>query len=316
LVGRKYVSRKPLLRKRGLTSWGEQMNHAKASRRSRQAHSLLAACSSLALLTACGGSQDDQQRATDSGLVREPASRAATTATRPGGAIQTPFLPMNSTASGTGVHVSHPSFACTVCHLAGGAVQFDPSGPAIVAGTLATDSTGKVIKNSSGAVTILIPSQLPTFDPVSGTCSNVACHYVKPGVYVPRDVWPSDYNEYPYGGSLAATPDWYSTPGGNACASCHGYPPTGNGGVWHSGWHGGVSVTSARNPDVLGYNACSTCHPDVTSTISGAGTSAGMITTTIRTPSAHANGTVDVLYFNDSRPYPSQESCDGCHYGL
>jgi hypothetical protein len=283
---------------------------------SRGAISWAAACSLLALLAACGGAENGQQLANDATVARATAPRAALTATRTGGAIQTPFLPMNSTANGSGVHVSHPSYACSVCHLTGGAVQFDPSGPAIIAGTLATDSTGKVIKNSSGAVTILVPSQLPTYDTVSGTCSNVACHYIKAGTYVPKDVYPPDTDLYSYGGSATTTPDWYSTPGGNACAACHGYPPTGNGGVWHSGWHGGVSVTSTLNPDVQGFNACSTCHPDVTSTITGAGTSAGTITTTITTPSMHANGTVDVLYFNDSRVYPSQDTCDNCHYGL
>jgi hypothetical protein len=75
-------------------------------------------------------------------------------------------------------------------------------------------------------------------------------------------------------------------------------------------------VTSPTNPDVLGYNACSTCHPDVTSTITGAGTPAGTVTTTIKTPSMHANGTVDVLYYNPARSSPPQDSCDGCHYGL
>jgi hypothetical protein len=281
----------------------------------RGALPLLATCS-VALLTACGGAGDAQRLASDSKVVREPASRAALTATRTGGAIQTPFLPMNATTGGTGVHVNHPSFACSVCHLVGGAVQFDPSGPAVIAGTLATDSTGKVIKDSSGAVTILVPSQLPTYDPASGTCSSVACHYMKPGVYVPQDVYPPDTYSYPYGGSALTTPDWYSPPGLGACSACHGYPPTGNGGVWHSGWHGGVSVTSPTNPDVLGYNACSTCHPDVTSTITGAGTPAGTVTTTIKTPSMHANGTVDVLYYNPARSSPPQDSCDGCHYGL
>jgi hypothetical protein len=293
---------------------GKETMDPMSFRQCRGALALLVACSA-ALLTACGGADDGQRLASDSKVVREPASRAALV-TRTGGAIQTPFLAMNSTTNGSGVHASHPSFGCNVCHLVGGAVQFDPSGPAIIAGTLATDSTGKVIKDSNGQVTILVPSQLPTYDPASGTCSSVACHYMKAGVYVPQDYYPPDYNAYPYGGSAVSTPDWYSIPGTNDCSACHGYPPTGNGGVWHSGWHGGVNVNSATNPDVLGYNACSTCHPDATSTITGAGTPAGKITTTFKTPSMHANGTVDILYYNTARSSPPQDSCDGCHYGL
>jgi predicted CxxxxCH...CXXCH cytochrome family protein len=282
----------------------------------RGALAFVVACSAALVVASCGGTESGQPVASDSKLAREPAMRAALTATRTGGAIQTPFLAMNSTASGTGVHVSHPSYTCSVCHLVGGAVQFDPRGPAIIAGTLATDSTGKVIVDSSGHATILVSSQLPSYDPVGGTCSNVACHYMKAGVYVPQDYYPPDGYSYPYGGSSLQTPDWYSTPGTDACTACHGYPPTGNGGVWHSGWHGGVNVTSTLNPDVLGYNACSTCHPDVSTTITGAGTSTGAFITTFTTPSMHANGTVDVLYYNPARTQgPSQDSCDGCHFG-
>jgi len=273
-------------------------------------------CSLAAVLAACGGTADDQQVAADEGSARVSAHRAALTATRTGGAIQTPFVPMNSTG-GTGVHASHPSYACSVCHLVGGAVQFDPSGPAIIAGTLATDSTGKVIKNSSGQVTILVPAQLPTYDPVGGTCSNMACHAVKAGVYVPQDYWPPDVTAYPYGGSAALTPDWYSVPGTNTCSGCHGYPPNGNGGYWHSGWHGNVNVTSSLNPDVQGYNACSTCHQYTSTTITGAGTAAGKFVTTFTNPSMHMNGTVDVLYYNPARRQgPIQDTCDGCHFGF
>ena len=261
------------------------------------------AASLLALLAACGMPE------TGTESTREATHRPALT-TRP--AVQTPFLPMNSTATGTGVHVNHGSYGCAVCHLQGGAVQFDPRGAAILPGTLATDSRGNVIVDAKGNATILISSQLPAYDPSTGSCSNIACHYVKPGVYTPPDgaVFGDTYT-YAYGSTSATpTPDWYSAPGSAACTACHGYPPSSSDGrLWHSGWHGGASVTGSPT-DVMGFNSCSTCHPDVTSTVSGtAGTPTATINTTIKTPAMHGNGVVDVIY--NTGDYP----CVFCHGG-
>jgi predicted CxxxxCH...CXXCH cytochrome family protein len=199
---------------------------------------------------------------------------------------------VEASGGGGGAHPLHLNggLACTVCHRTViGIVSFDPLGP---------------------AVSPSLPA--PGFDTAAKTCSNVACHSVTPGVFVPRD-YPDDPYAWPYGGG-SVTPSWYASPGANGCTACHGNPPTGNGGVWHSGWHGGVSVTSTRNPDVYGYNACSTCHPDVASTITGGGTPGGAITTTIATPALHRNGAVEVRYWDPDRW--NQDRCDGCHYGF
>jgi predicted CxxxxCH...CXXCH cytochrome family protein len=188
------------------------------------------------------------------------------------------------------VHPNHAAFTCTTCHACGGVVSFDPAGAAVVAGGPA-----------------------PSFDPATKTCANIACHGVPSGTYVPAD-YPDDPYVWTYGGGAAVTPSWIGTTATSGCTACHGYPPTANGAVWHSGWHGGVSVTSARNPDVYGYNACSTCHPGVASTVTGSGTPGGTITTTITVSSMHRNGAIDVRYFDPARW--NQASCDACHYGM
>jgi len=226
------------------------------------------------------------------------AKAQATNVTRP---VQTPFFQLYSTGTGSGVHVSHISIACKTCHLVGGAVQFDPTSPAIIPGTLRTDSSGAVIVvPSTGTVAknnILIPSQLPTYNPADGTCANIACHWVKPGIFSYYNDADGQAEQAPYGTALPkTTPDWYSTPGSALCSACHGYPPydTPNQYTWHSSWHGGVSVGSKTNPDVLGMNYCNTCHPDVTSTVSN-----GQLITTINDAkhngNLHGNGAVDVV---------------------
>ncbi len=264
----------------------------------------VASCSAAVVVGGCGGTEHSGDRA---------ALSSATTATRP---VQTPFLQMNDTTTAPpGVHQSHAGVAaCKTCHLVGGAVQFDPRGPAIIPGTLATDASGNVILDAQGNATILKPNQLPSYDTTTGSCSNVACHWVRPGIYTPRFSW-WDTNTYAYGSTLPfQTPDWLSTPGA-ACSACHGYPPSSSGGPWHSTWHASVNVASTLNPDVLGFNACSTCHLDVHSTLLNPGTATGAIITTISTPSMHANGTVDVAWNPGGMGIPPF-FCENCHFSF
>jgi predicted CxxxxCH...CXXCH cytochrome family protein len=217
--------------------------------------------------------------------------------TRP---VQTPFFQLYSTGTGSGVHISHNGIACKTCHLVAGAVQFDPTSAAIVPGTLKTDSSGAVIVNAAtGTVAennVLIPAQLPTYNPTNGICANIACHWVKPGNYYYYNDADEQNEVAPYGTALPkTTPDWYSTPGAALCSACHGYPPydAPNQYIWHSSWHGGVSVGST-NPDVIGFNYCSTCHPDVTSKVTN-GTLITTINAANRNGNLHGNGVVDVV---------------------
>ena len=221
--------------------------------------------------------------------------------TRP---VQTPFVTSDATAtditnptnSGTGVqvHADHASqnIACKTCHLVGGVVQFDPAGPAVMPGTYQVNSAGKV-------TAILNQAQVPTYDPTHGTCSNIYCHWVKPGTFTYYDNSLGANNTVPYGTPLpATTPDWYSTAGPSAsCTGCHGYPPytAPNQYVWHSSWHGGVNINSSLNPDFMQANYCSTCHPDVHTVVNGTiGTAGAQLVTTITNPSMHNNGVVNV----------------------
>ena len=255
----------------------------------------------LLLIAGCGDSNNPNsaittgQTATQQGGQQAGALATGTQiVTRP---VQTPFFQSYSSGAGTGVHVSHNSVPCKTCHLTGGAVQFDPTSQAIISGTLRTDSTGKVIVNPDGTVAknnVLIASQLPSYNPNDGTCANIACHWVKPGVYNYYNDADQQNEQASYGTALPRTsPDWYSIPGSALCSACHGYPPydAPNQYVWHSGWHGGVNV--GNGTDVIGFNYCQTCHPDVMSTVKN-----GVLITTInpvsKNGSLHGNGVVDV----------------------
>ncbi len=144
----------------------------------------------------------------------------------------------------TGAHFKHSGFDCKVCHLVGGVLCFDPTGPAYNA--------------SYGA---------PTFDATMKTCTNVACHTVAPGTF--SYYYPDGYdgNGDPIlslktvnygGGAPQPTPSWYVTPGTAACTACHGNPPAnGSDGsnAWHSGFHANNQNVGPINP-----NACELCH--------------------------------------------------------
>jgi hypothetical protein len=150
-----------------------------------------------------------------------------------------------TTADGTGAHPKHAGFACKVCHMYGGIMCFDPSGPAYNA--------------SYGA---------PGFDATAKTCTNVACHTVAPGTfsyYFPGNE--TDADGYPIpelftvhygGGTPQPTPSWYTAPGTAGCTACHANPPVnGSDGsnAWHSGSHANNLNVGAINP-----NACELCH--------------------------------------------------------
>jgi hypothetical protein len=263
---------------------------------SRGVHLVAWAFLGAVLFTACGPQEQ---------LAQQSAN--AVVSTRP---VQTPFVAWNSTFTPQyGVHAQHAAAApaCTVCHLKGGIVQFDPRGAAVIPGTVSV--------NAQGVVTVLVPSQVPTYNPTNGTCSNIACHYVKPFVYTPPDglgVFGDPYSYNCGSGPTTTTPDWYNDPTTfSDCAACHGYAPYSDGGVWHSGWHGGVNVNSATNPDGWWLNACSTCHSDVTTTLSGTlGTAGARWITTFKDPTKHANGVVDVDY-TATAEWP----CTNCHGG-
>jgi len=165
--------------------------------------------------------------------------------------------PTGDCGTGTGAHGKHsaPAPDCKVCHLVGGAMCFDPSGPAVAPG-----------------------KPLPSFDTSAKTCSNISCHGMYSGTYgywFPGGDGEPEYKEVSYAGSGGTTPNWYATLGG--CSACHGNPPTIPGSTqkytWHSGYHGGG-------------NDCQLCHPDATGS--------GGVGTAITNPSLHGNGTVTV----------------------
>jgi hypothetical protein len=151
-----------------------------------------------------------------------------------------------TTADGSGAHPKHAGFNCKVCHMVGGVMCFDPSGPAYNA--------------SYGA---------PAFDVATKTCTNVACHTVAPGTfsyYFPGDETDADGYPIPvlktvnYGGGTTpqVTPSWYTAPGTAGCTACHANPPVyGSDGSnnWHSGFHANNQNVGAINP-----NACELCH--------------------------------------------------------
>jgi predicted CxxxxCH...CXXCH cytochrome family protein len=226
----------------------------------------------------CGGCHADSS----GNIVNHPFAMTATTACT---GCHDPHTAVAAPAGGHSAHLAR-GYACSVCHVRViGVVEFDPAGPAVSA---------------------TLPR--PTFDAAAKTCSNVACHSVPAGTYRPPDAAAfDDPYVYTYGGS-AVTPSWYATIT-DTCTACHGAPPTSSGGAWHSGWHGGVNVASALNPDVTGLNRCDTCHPDVTTTVTGAGTAQASMTSVISNPAQHVDGTVDVVYRTNQSP------CNGCHGG-
>ncbi len=209
-----------------------------------------------------------------------------------------------STADGTGAHPKHSGFDCKVCHMVGGVMCFDPSGPA---------------HNAAYGD--------PTFDATAKTCTNVACHTVAPGTfsyYYPGDEVDADGYPIPVlktvhygGGTPQPTPSWYTAPGTAGCTACHGNPPypplpaSDGSNAWHSGSHANNQNVGAINP-----NACELCH---NSTAVPYGTWVPVAFSSVGTdgkyhgyqinPAAitqHANGTATV-----NAKFVSQ--CFGCH---
>lgn len=173
---------------------------------------------------------------------------------------------------GHDVHLTE-GIGCRTCHVTViGVVAFDPAGP---------------------AVSPSLPP--PAFDPVTKTCSSVACHSVPPGQFdysfPGGDGEPLPYTAR-YGGG-ATTPPWDATPTGS-CTACHDLTYQGGRYLWHSGVHGSTSS---------GGNACQTCHPDATGTATWSNPMVGAALSTAttcgptgRTPCAllHQNGVLDV----------------------
>jgi predicted CxxxxCH...CXXCH cytochrome family protein len=163
-----------------------------------------------------------------------------------------------STCSPAGGHPKHAFTSCVTCHACQGAVEFDPTGPAVVVGQAA-----------------------PTFDAATKTCSSVACHSVPAGTfsyYRQGGDGEAELVTVNYGGGPPkVTPSWYAT-GAGSCSACHDDPPRNN--YWHSGYHGGQGPTGARNQ-------CQLCHPDASSPNNGIGD-------TITNPTLHANGVPNV----------------------
>ena len=150
------------------------------------------------------------------------------------------------TSDGTGAHPKHAGFVCSVCHMVGGVLCFDPAGPA----------------NGTGTP--------PSFDATAKTCSNIACHGVKAGTYsyyrpgneMDADGYPiPELMTAPYGGNIVGnTPSWYAT--GVGCTACHGNPPAYNNNYYP--WHSGNHANSQNLGTGPGPNDCELCHNDPT----------------------------------------------------
>ncbi len=168
-------------------------------------------------------------------------------------------------AAANGAHAKHSAYPCQSCHVwhLGPSNWFEKGGLAYIK---PSDSN---------------PSPpLPTFDAVTQTCLNVACHSVPEGTYSYIALDDVEYFAN-YGRPSRPTPSWYAE-GIAACTACHDNPPrNGSDGsnAWHSGWHANVGAADYRNQ-------CQLCHPDATGT-NGKGE-------TITNPSLHRNGKVEV----------------------
>jgi hypothetical protein len=152
-------------------------------------------------------------------------------------------------------HPKHASAACATCHVCDGVVEFNPSGPAVVAG-----------------------QPFPAFDASSKSCTNAGCHGVAPGTFsywVQNGAGEAELVTFSYGSTPRPTPSWLTT--GLGCTGCHDNPPRNS--VWHSGLHAGQGPTGAANQ-------CQFCHPDAKG--------ANGIGTTITNPALHANRVVEV----------------------
>jgi hypothetical protein len=235
---------------------------------------------------------DDFYKATDSPKARLAESQVVPSDTTP--------IPDGTGAHGKPGYVSggptrHGKYDCSVCHLVGGVLLFDPSGPAVAQGM-----------------------PLPTFNATTKTCSNVACHGVPAGTfsyYFPGNEM--DEEGYPipelktvavYGNSGGTTPSWYAT-GSVACSACHLNPPrfgTDGSNAWHSGSH-----ANNQNVGPIGPNACELCHNRLQNNIFSAiaqssGVGAATVGTAILIPELHGNGVYNIV-----ARFRSQ--CFNCH---
>jgi len=152
-------------------------------------------------------------------------------------------------------HPKHAFTTCATCHVCDGVVEFNPSGPAVVAGQPA-----------------------PAFDASSRSCTNVGCHGITPGTftyYFPDGTGEPELLTFSYGGTPRPTPSWLTT--GLGCTGCHDNPP--RNAYWHSGTHAGQGPTGAANQ-------CQLCHPDATG--------ANGVGTAITNPALHGNRQIEV----------------------
>jgi hypothetical protein len=169
-----------------------------------------------------------------------------------------------------GAHARHAAYPCKTCHMTHGPTRFDPDGAAPI---------------PSSPANPFPPA--PAFEPVTKTCSSVACHGVPPGsfsYYFPGGDGEPELKTVAYGGPIAATPSWYAV--GAACAACHANPPAN--GMWHGGNH-------AVN---YGGRTCQFCHPGETGS--------NNVGTAIVNAALHRNGAIEVQAWFRS-------ACFGCH---
>jgi hypothetical protein len=214
----------------------------------------------------------------------KPGAPAASASLRPadgGGASSAAAGP---TCMPTGAHPRHAQYACTACHLTGGIPCFDPAGPAAIPG-----------------------GPVPAFDLATRTCSNVACHGVRAGVFVyyfPGGDGEPEARSAAYGGTSQPTPSWYAT--GAGCRACHDLTYAGLRYPWHSGAHGGG-------------NGCALCHLDATGTATATGPSADSAISTATTcpPNTSAGGTRSCASYHANGALnvtpKFKASCFGCH---
>jgi len=229
---------------------------------------------------------DDYYSSTDSRKARLPASEVFPTGTLP-----TPTGAHGLPAYVAGGPTQHGKYECRVCHLVGGVFAFDPNGPAVAPG-----------------------KPLPSFDAITKTCSNIACHGVPAGTfsyYFPGNE--TDADGYPIpelktvavlGNSGGTTPSWYAT-GSVACSACHANPPrlgTDGSNAWHSGSH-----ANNQNVGPIGPNACELCHNKFANNVfSPIAQSSNGVGTAILIPALHGNGVYDVIA-------RFRTQCFGCH---
>jgi len=210
----------------------------------------------------------------------------------------------------------HAGFECKECHYIGGRLAFKP----------ASEEGLAFLPEANKAAPNYDPNKRPSYDAETKTCSNIACHYVKPGVfsyYFPGNEM--DEEGYPIpelktvhygGGTPQPTPPWNIrtvNPMFDTCSSCHGNPPA-NGSDGANTWHSG-SHANNQNVGPVGPNECALCHnqlvpPSTYNSVADDNCSPGSTGpcrgTAILIPGLHADGQLSVV-----GRFRSQ--CFGCH---